>query len=99
MKTPQLSKDDVKHLADLSALELSDAELETFRKQFDSTLEYVENMSELDTKNVEASKHLSGQNNVFFEDGTECTRKLTEEEAVQNSKKHADGYFIVDRIL
>ena len=99
MKTPQLSKDDVKHLADLSALQLSDAELETFRKQFDSTLEYVENMNELDTKSVESSKHLSGQNNVFFEDGTESTRTLTEEEAVQNSKKHSDGYFIVDRIL
>lgn len=99
MKTPQLSKDDVKHLADLSALQLSDAELETFRKQFDSTLEYVENMSELDTKSVEASKHLSGQNNVFFEDGTVSTRQLSQEDATKNSKKHADGYFVVDRIL
>lgn len=99
MKNPKLSKDDVKHLANLSALQLSESEIETFTKQFGDTIKYIENIDELDIKNIHTSNHLSGQTNIFFEDGTENTRELGEENAVKNSKKHSDGYFVVDRIL
>lgn len=99
MKTSHVSPKDIAHLATLSALELSDQEVNTIHKQFEETLDYVNNLDDLDTSAVKASAHVSGQQNIFFQDGTTNTRLLTDKQAVKNSKKQSDGYFVVDRIL
>jgi aspartyl-tRNA(Asn)/glutamyl-tRNA(Gln) amidotransferase subunit C len=39
-------------VADLAYLDLSEAELETYRKQIDEILEYIGKLNELDTANV-----------------------------------------------
>jgi len=40
-------------VAELAYLELSEAELETYRQQVDDILEYIGKLNELDTSNVE----------------------------------------------
>lgn len=99
MTTKKLTPEDVTHLAKLSALSLTPEEITLYTKQFAETLTYVENMQELDTAAISSSAHMSGQQNVYFEDGTQNARSLSPAEATANSKKHGDGYFIVDRIL
>ena len=49
----KISREDVLRVADLAYLELSEAELETYRKQIDEILEYIGKLNELDTANVE----------------------------------------------
>jgi aspartyl-tRNA(Asn)/glutamyl-tRNA(Gln) amidotransferase subunit C len=49
----KISKEDVLRVAELAYLDLSEAELETYRKQLDSILEYIGKLNELDTSNVE----------------------------------------------
>jgi aspartyl-tRNA(Asn)/glutamyl-tRNA(Gln) amidotransferase subunit C len=49
----KISREDVVRVADLAYLDLSDAELETYRKQVDEILEYIEKLNELDTTSVE----------------------------------------------
>lgn len=49
----KISKEDVARVAELAHLELSDAELETYRAQLDSILEYIGKLNELDTASVE----------------------------------------------
>ena len=49
----KISRDDVLRVADLTYLELSESELETYRKQIDEILEYIGKLNELDTANVE----------------------------------------------
>jgi len=49
----KISREDVLHVADLAYLELSESELETYRKQIDEILEYIGKLNELDTANVE----------------------------------------------
>jgi len=49
----KISKDDVLRVAALANLELTDAEVETFARQLDAILNYVEKLNELDTDNVE----------------------------------------------
>lgn len=99
MSNAKLTPEDVKHLAKLSALELTDKEIDLYTEQFGETLKYVENMQEMDTSGVSAAEHMSGQKNVFFADGTPNERQFTPEEATANSHKHKKGSFIVDRIL
>jgi aspartyl-tRNA(Asn)/glutamyl-tRNA(Gln) amidotransferase subunit C len=48
----KISREDVIRVADLAYLELSDSELETYRKQIDEILEYIGKLNELDTANV-----------------------------------------------
>jgi aspartyl-tRNA(Asn)/glutamyl-tRNA(Gln) amidotransferase subunit C len=43
----------VLRVADLAYLDLSEAELETYRQQIDEILEYIGKLNELDTANVE----------------------------------------------
>ncbi len=49
----KLSRDDVLRVAELAHLELTEAEVETYRAQLDSILTYIEKLNELDTARVE----------------------------------------------
>jgi aspartyl-tRNA(Asn)/glutamyl-tRNA(Gln) amidotransferase subunit C len=49
----KISREDVLRVADLAYLDLSDAELEMYRKQIDEILEYIGKLNELDTSAVE----------------------------------------------
>jgi aspartyl-tRNA(Asn)/glutamyl-tRNA(Gln) amidotransferase subunit C len=49
----KISREDVLRVADLAYLDLSDAELETYRAQIDEILEYIDKLNELDTADVE----------------------------------------------
>jgi aspartyl-tRNA(Asn)/glutamyl-tRNA(Gln) amidotransferase subunit C len=48
----KISREDVVRVADLAYLDLSEAELETYRAQIDDILEYIGQLNELDTTNV-----------------------------------------------
>ena len=49
----KISREDVLRVAELAYLDLSEAELETYRAQIDEILEYIGKLSELDTSKVE----------------------------------------------
>ena len=49
----KISREDVVRVAELAYLDLSESELETYRKQVDEILEYIGKLNELDTSNVE----------------------------------------------
>ena len=49
----KITREDVLRVADLAYLDLSDAELETYRAQIDEILEYVGKLNKLDTTDVE----------------------------------------------
>ena len=49
----KISRDDVLHVAELAHLELTEAEVETFLRQLDSILTYIDKLNELDTANIE----------------------------------------------
>ena len=49
----KISREDVMKVAALANLELTDAEVETFRGQLDDILTYIDKLNEIDTSNVE----------------------------------------------
>lgn len=98
-KHTDLTKEDILHIAKLANLSLTDAEVEKYISQLTETIRYVENLDELDTKDVPPTSHSTNVTNVFFEDGTACTRMFTHEEALQNAKNTKNGQFVVKRIM
>ncbi len=49
----KISREDVIRVAELAYLDLSEAELESYRNQLDAILEYIGKLDELDTVKVE----------------------------------------------
>lgn len=63
-----LSHDDVRHIAKLARLSLSEEEVALFAGQLTSILGYVDMLREVDTTGVEATAQATGLNNVFRPD-------------------------------
>jgi len=64
----QISRDDVQHLAQLSSLALDEDEIDSLQTDLGNILNYVEQLSELDTSGVEPTYQVSGLENVWRDD-------------------------------
>jgi aspartyl-tRNA(Asn)/glutamyl-tRNA(Gln) amidotransferase subunit C len=93
-----LTKKDILHMADLAKLTLSDEEIDKYLSQLEETISYVENLDELDTKNVTPTSHSVQLENVYFADGEENTKGFTQQEALKNAT-NKNGFFYVKRIM
>jgi len=49
----KITREDVLRVAELAHLELTEAEVETYREQLDSILTYIDQLNRLDTQGVE----------------------------------------------
>lgn len=87
----KLSKNQVKHVAKLANLPISDEELEKYSQQLSKILDYIDLLNKVDTKNLEPLFNVTGLENILRED--EISEGLTQEEALQNASSSKDGYF------
>jgi aspartyl-tRNA(Asn)/glutamyl-tRNA(Gln) amidotransferase subunit C len=55
----KITREDVLRVAELAHLELSENEIETYQRQLDSILTYVEKLNALDTSGVEPMAHVA----------------------------------------
>ena len=94
----KLTKKEVKHVADLSNLVLTEAEIAKFTPQLDKIIEFVGTLDEVDTKNVEPTSQTTGLKNVLRDDITKSDESLTQAEALSNTEDY-NGYFKVSSIL
>ncbi len=90
-------KINIKHIAKLANLPLSEEEEKKFAKQLSSIIEYIEKLNEKDTKGIEITSQITGLENVTRED--EASLSLSQEEALSNSKSNHNGMFKIKKIL
>lgn len=64
----QISTDDVRYLASLSAIDLTDDEIESLRGDIANILDYIEQLGELNTDGVQPTYQVTGLSNVFRDD-------------------------------
>jgi len=64
----EITRDDVLRLAQLSSLELSEAEIDKLRVDIGSILGYVQQLAKLDTQGVEPTYQVTGLENVWRDD-------------------------------
>ncbi|RFA34197.1 aspartyl/glutamyl-tRNA(Asn/Gln) amidotransferase subunit C [Virgibacillus dokdonensis] len=93
----KISKDQVKHVAHLARLHVSEEEAAMFTEHLSSIITYAEQLNELDTTNVEPTTHVLDIKNVMRKD--EPKQWITQEEALKNAPDHKDGHFRVPSIL
>lgn len=64
----QISIDDVQHLAQLSSLQLDEAEAQSLRTDLENIVGYIEQLSKLDTTGVEPTYQVTDLQNVWRND-------------------------------
>ncbi len=92
-----LSLDDVRKVAQLANLELSETELQEMSSHLSGILDYVELLNQVDTEHIEPLAHPIDVVDVFRND--EPTEMLPREEALKNAPETDGKYFIVPAIL
>lgn len=94
----KLSVDEVIHVAKLAKLDLTSSEINKFQKQLSKIVDYISQLSEVDTSNYEPTSQTTGLENVFRVDEVKPT-SFSQEEALAGSDKTRNGYFEVDAVL
>ncbi|RUU70751.1 Asp-tRNA(Asn)/Glu-tRNA(Gln) amidotransferase subunit GatC, partial [Mesorhizobium sp. M7A.F.Ca.MR.362.00.0.0] len=60
----RITKEEVKHVANLARLAITEDEAEKFQKQLDAIISFAEQLNELDTEGVVPTSHVLDTKNV-----------------------------------
>lgn len=91
------TKEEVRRVSLLARLQLSEEELETMTLQLGKIVQYVDQLSELDTEAVEPMAHAVELMNVLVEDRPQ--QSLEREDALANAPKKDDECYRVPAVL
>lgn len=94
---PQISRDEVAHLARLARLALTDTELDSFAGQLDAIISHVSQIQAVDVTGIEATDNPLEDVNVTRAD--EIQPSLTQQQALAAAPVAVDGRFAVPQIL
>jgi aspartyl/glutamyl-tRNA(Asn/Gln) amidotransferase C subunit len=92
-----LSSDEVRYIARLANMRLSDAEVEQYRSQLTSILAHFQSLQQIDTTDVEPTGHATESNTVLREDiaGT----ALDQEQVLANAPFRSGEFIRVKPVL
>ncbi len=93
----KITREEIRHVADLARLELDDEAVETFVGQIGRILEYVATLERVNTDGVAPMSHAISLNNAFRDD--EPGDHLDNDEALANAPEKDDRSFLVPRVV
>jgi len=93
----KITRQEVEHVALLARLKFSETEKERFTSQLNSILEYMDQLKELDTSQVEPTFHAVTRKNVFRED--RVLPSSPQDLALSNAPDGDRGFFRVPKII
>ncbi|HEY3318472.1 MAG TPA: Asp-tRNA(Asn)/Glu-tRNA(Gln) amidotransferase subunit GatC [Coriobacteriia bacterium] len=92
-----ISEEQVRHVALLARLSLSDDQVGVLAGQLSTILDHIETIKELDLADVPATAHAVSVTNAVRPDA--IVPGLTQEQALRNAPKQRDGCFVIPRIV
>ena len=93
----KITRQEVRHVALLARLELSEAEEERMTGQMNSILEYMDKLNELETRDVEPTTHAIQLQNVFRPDSVQSS--LDRKDSLANAPGTDGVNFVVPRVI
>ena len=94
---PEITRDEVAHLADLARIDLTDAELDHLAPQLSVILDSVASIQQVSGADVPPTSHAIPLTNVYREDVVQPS--LTPEQALSGAPAQEQQRFAVPRIL
>lgn len=93
----KISKEEVEHVALLARLRFDESEKERLTTQLNSILEYMDQLKELDTTQVEPTFHAVARRNVYRKDVV--LPSFPQDRALSNAPDGDRGFFRVPKII
>lgn len=93
----KLSRTMTEHIAKLSGLTLSEAELDAMTRDLGAVVQYMAVLESLDTKGVEPRPHILPDANVWRAD--DCAPSADRAGLLENAPAQQDGYVVVPRTV
>jgi aspartyl-tRNA(Asn)/glutamyl-tRNA(Gln) amidotransferase subunit A len=98
MDKKNIDEKEVRHIAELAKLTLSDEEVKLFAKQLQDVLSYVEQLSQVDTASVTPTyQTLDGTENIFRNDNVK--ESLSQDAALSQTQAVHNGYFVTENVF
>ncbi|MFT5179676.1 MAG: aspartyl-tRNA(Asn)/glutamyl-tRNA(Gln) amidotransferase subunit C [Candidatus Paceibacteria bacterium] len=94
-----MNEEEVKNLANLARLELTDEEIKTYGKEIGSVLSYVEKLKEVKGLDDNTRIESAGVRNVMREDENPHESGIYTEKILNEAPETQDGYIKVKKIL
>ena len=94
-----LTREEVKHIAKLARLELTEEEITRYQQELSLILEYIGQLSEVDTSGVEPTAQVAGLVNRFREDVAVPADEATRERLLEAAPKREGDYFKVKAVF
>jgi len=95
----KLTKKDVEHVAKLANLKLTSTEINKYTTQLSAIVDFVGELSEVNTSGVEPTSQTTGLENVFRTDEIDSANTLKIDEALSGTDKTHNNAFKVKAIL
>lgn len=95
----KLDSKDVLHVAKLSNLKLTKKEIKKFTPQLAKIVDFISELSEVDTKDLKPTSQTTGLSNVFKKDEVKNERMLTQDEVLSGTENTHNGFIKVTAIL
>jgi len=92
-----ITREELKKVAHLARLELSEQEVEEFTGDLNAILQTAEELQSIDTEGVQPTMYAVNLQNVFRED--KVAESFPQEVALANAPDPKDGYFRVPKIM
>ncbi len=92
-----IERKDVEYIAELARLNLSPEEIEEFTKQLGSILNYVEELKQVNTEDVEPTCFVSPEHDPLRDDTEQPS--LTTQEALSNAPNAKKGFFAIPKVI
>ena len=89
--------DEVRKVADLARLELTEADVETMARQLSAIVDFVNHLQQVNTANVEPLAHALELHDIFRDDVP--APSLSDDEALANAPARTDNYFSVPAVF
>jgi len=93
----KITQEDIRHVAKLARLELSEEAIEAFHDQLGDILSYMETLNQVDTRQVVPTAHAIDLTNALR--GDEKKPHLEPSKALENAPLQDDGAFIVPKVV
>lgn len=98
-KDKKISLKEVEHIAELARIELTEEEKKRFSDELSDVLGYVEQLQEVDTKNIEPVSQVTCLVNVVREDVAEDFGEDGRKVMISNFPEKKDGCIKVKQVM
>jgi aspartyl-tRNA(Asn)/glutamyl-tRNA(Gln) amidotransferase subunit C len=89
---------DIKHLANLARLELTEEEVAIYESEFEEILKYIDQLKEVELSDDVRIEGTAARN-IFREDSDAVESGINKETLLAEAPKTRDGYIEVQKIL